>query len=292
MSKPILKLGFTDFFSPIDDFFIDVLSEDFEVVRDDQNPEYLIFCDENFGTNNLRYDESKMKKIFFTGENRRPWNYRAHHAISFDHMDGPQFFRLPLYSVENWVNQKLLGWDDIWNFQRTMRAKDKTGFCSFVASNGGCGERNEMFHKLCSYKQVDSGGRLFNNVGGSIEQDGVNSHITKTNFLKSRKFHLAYENGSYPGYVTEKILHGFLGHTVPIYWGSPTVTLDFNPNAFINRHDFNSDEHMISYINTVDNNDDLYDEMMSQPILNPRNKFLDLSRFRLWFRTNVYMGQK
>ena len=146
-----------------------------------------------------------------------------------------------------------------------------------------------MFHALNEYKTVDAGGPLFNNVGGPIDQDGFNSHITKTNFLKSRKFHLAYENSMFPGYVTEKILHGFLGESIPIYWGSPCVEMDFNSKAFINRHDFDSDREMIDYIVKVDNNDELYNDMMQQPILNDYNKFLDYSHFRKWFKTYVYV---
>lgn len=288
MTKPTIKIGFTDYFNPVDEFFTDILSEDFEVVRDDNDPNYLFFCDENFGQNNLNYDESKVVKIFYTGENRRPQNYRAHYAITFDHLDGPQFYRLPLYTLENWVNQKKLGWSDLRDFKRTMRAKDKEGFCSFVVRNGGCPVRNDFFHKLSEYKQVDSGGPLFNNVGGPIDQDGFNSHVSKTDFIKKRKFHIAYENSSYPGYVTEKILHGFLGESIPIYWGSPCVEMDFNENAFINRHRFRSTDEMFNYIKVVDQNDELYDEMMSQPILSRYNRFLDLSNFRYWFRENVY----
>ena len=102
LDKPIIRVGFTDYYEPIDEYFISILSSKFNVVRDDVNPDYLFFCDETFGTNNLKYDENKVTKIFFTGENRRPWNYRAHFAISFDHLDGNQFFRLPLYEVEDW----------------------------------------------------------------------------------------------------------------------------------------------------------------------------------------------
>lgn len=292
MSKPIIKVGFTDHFNPFDEFFTDILSHDFEIVRDDNNPNYLFFCDENFGQNNLNYDPNKVTKIFYTGENRRPYNYKAHYAISFDHLDGSQFFRLPFYSLENWVNQKKLGWCNVLDFKRTMRAKDKEGFCSFVVRNGACQERNEIFHLLSQYKRVDSGGPLFNNVGGPIEQDGFNSHITKTNFIKKRKFHIAYENSSYPGYVTEKILHGFLGESIPIYWGSPCVEMDFNVDAFISRYKFRSTNDMLEYIKLVDTNDDLYDEIMSQPILpvQDHNRFLDFSDFRYWFRENVYKG--
>ena len=46
--KPTIRVGFVDYFNPVDEFFIDVLSPSFDVVRDDRNPEYLFFCDENF----------------------------------------------------------------------------------------------------------------------------------------------------------------------------------------------------------------------------------------------------
>ena len=59
MTKPILNLGFTDTFGAIEEFFTETLSQDFEIVRDDENPDYLIFGDRNFGENNLRYDETK-----------------------------------------------------------------------------------------------------------------------------------------------------------------------------------------------------------------------------------------
>lgn len=288
MTKPTIRVGFVDYFNPVDEFFIDVLSRDFDIVRDDANPQFLFFCDENFGQRNLEYDPRNVVKIFYTGENRRPWNYQAHYAITFDHLEGPQFFRLPLYAFENWVNQKKLGWIDVRDYDRTMRAKDKTGFCSFVVRNGGCEQRNNLFHRLNQYKIVDAGGPLFNNVGGPIDQDGFNSHITKRDFLRSRKFHIAYENSSYPGYVTEKILHGFLADTIPIYWGSPCVEMDFNTSAFVSRHDFQTDDEMIDYIMFLDNNDHEYDKMMERPILNPRNKFLEFDHLRQWFRFDVF----
>ena len=51
-----IKIGFTDYFEPVDEFFTDILSKRYEVVRDDADPDYLFFCDETFGQNNLKYD--------------------------------------------------------------------------------------------------------------------------------------------------------------------------------------------------------------------------------------------
>jgi alpha(1,3/1,4) fucosyltransferase len=291
MNKPLLKLGFIDYCNPIDEFFIDTLSRQFQIERNDENPDYLIFCDKNFGQQNMKFNDRKVIKIFFTGENARPFEYHAHHAISFDHLDGKHFYRLPLYVLDNWVNTKKLKMLDITQIPRTATASEKTGFCSFVVRNGGCNERNNMFFLLSEYKKVDSGGPLFNNTGEILNREGLEGfHVSKKNFLQKRKFNLCYENSSYPGYVTEKIFHALTYNTIPIYWGSPTVEIDFNPKAFVSRHDFRNDKEMLDFIVHLDNNENAYNEMLQQPILNFGNKFLDLDRFNHWFMDSVYRG--
>lgn len=80
--------------------------------------------------------------------------------------------------------------------------------------------------------------------------------------------------------------------TVPIYWGSPTAALDFNPKAFLNRCDYASDRDFFDAIVRLHSNKNAYNEMYMQPmfredefkkIFNPDN-FLD------WFQQNVYQG--
>ena len=163
-------------------------------------------------------------------------------------------------------------------------------FCTFVVMNGGCRERNEIFHSLSKYKQVASGGALFNNIGGILSREGSDFHLSKFAFLKQGKFNLCYENSSFPGYVTEKIYQALYCNTIPIYWGSPTVAMDFNREAYISRHNYNTDAEMIEHIIELDNNDDMYNKMLQQPILNPYNNVLDLNNLLKWFGQNVYKG--
>ena len=101
---------------------------------------------------------------------------------------------------------------------------------------------------------------------------------------------MCYENSSYPGYVTEKLFHALTYNTIPIYWGSPTVEMDFNKKAFISRHEFQSDEEMLDFIVYLDNNEDAYNEMLRQPILNSGSRFFDLDKFNSWFMNSVYRG--
>jgi hypothetical protein len=105
MTKPILKLGFTDTFGAISNFFVNILSEDYTIIRDDVNPDYLIFGDKNFGNNNVHFNNKRCIKIFYTGENERPWNYDCHYAITFDHIDDDRHYRLPLYVIYDYDNQ-------------------------------------------------------------------------------------------------------------------------------------------------------------------------------------------
>lgn len=50
-----------------------------------------------------------------------------------------------------------------------LQLENKTDFCSFVYSNADAAKcREKIFSKLSEYKQVNSGGRYNNNVGGPV----------------------------------------------------------------------------------------------------------------------------
>jgi hypothetical protein len=295
MNKPLLKLGFTDTFSSIANFFMVILSEDYDIVRDDVNPDYLIFGDRNFGNNNINYNDRRCIKIFYTGENERPNNYHCNYAISFDHVDNEQQYRLPLYVIYDFDNQHR----DVNNTKTVDRdpsdliKKFKDKFCSFVVKNGACEKRNYFFQRLNEYKKVDSAGPLFNNMG-YILQRGDGAVEAKMKFLNDYKFNLCFENSSYAGYTTEKLYEAYMFGTVPIYWGSPTIECDFNPKAFLNWHDYQDDDAFMEAIIEVDTKPELYEQMYMEPLFNswkePYNKYLDMNRFRSWFKKNVYKG--
>ena len=47
------------------------------------------------------------------------------------------------------------------------------------------------------------------------------------------KFSISFENDSYPGYVTEKLLESYLCESVPIYWGDLGVASPINHDAIL-----------------------------------------------------------
>lgn len=283
-----IKIQFTDTWDACIDFFLDLLSNryDVEVTND---AEFLLFCDENFGSNNLNISKNDITKVLFTGENRRPENYDCHYAISFDHNFNPWHYRLPLYVVDMWaieVFHKISSRPYGYLFQKHETfAKDKSEFCAFVHRNSNNPIRNNFFKKLNSIKQVNSAGKLYNNTG--IDLPDVESKI---NYFSKHKFSLCFENSSYPGYVTEKILHGFYGNTIPIYWGSRTIVKDFNPSSFINYFDYENEESLIDTILKIDSNDNLYDKIINTPkfLYNIPNEYVIVNNFLNWFDAIVY----
>mgnify|MGYP003339437946 CR=1 FL=1 len=181
--KKKLKLGFADTHEHLATFFYSILSTRYDIELDNDNPEFLLFGDENFGTRNLSFSKDKCVKVFYTGENRRPQNYDCHYAISFDHIFEPWHYRLPLFVVYAWAMKYIHKLPYEFFELLNCKPKEKTGFCSFVVSNPNGTERNEFFHKLNAIKRVDSAGRHLKNI--NIDLSG---EMAKDNFIASRKF--------------------------------------------------------------------------------------------------------
>ena len=154
-----LRLGFADTFDGAKEYFTHLLSKRFEIIRDDVRPDYLIFGDRNFGESNKRYEN--CVRIFYTGENQRPSDYRCDFAISFDHPTSNSMFRLPLYLIYEYDHK-------IWQNRQARHENDfdKKEFCSFVVKNPGCQYRNAYFLNLNQIALVKAAGPLYNNMPG------------------------------------------------------------------------------------------------------------------------------
>lgn len=249
--KPTLKLLFTDFwggFHPSGNIFVQFLRKNFEIEISDQ-PDILFYSVYDF--NHLKY---RCPKIFFTAENVRPNFHECDRSLTFDfNTFHGKNFRLPYYRTR--YGSRLLELCKPLDVEAVF--KSKTKFCCTVVSNGKGKERNQFYELLSQYKKVDSGGRYLNNVGGPVEN--------KMDFIKDYKFVLAFENTSYPGYTTEKIVEPMLVNSVPVYWGSPRIGRDFNRNSIVNLNDFSSFQEAVDAIIELDSNDDLYKEKIKEP---------------------------
>lgn len=254
MSKPKIKIQFADFwdvFDPKDNFIIDAIKDNFEYEISD-DPDF-VFCS-IFGRSHLKYS---CAKIFYTGENILPDFNLVDYALAFQEIDFyDRYLRLPHYVLyPNEVNLALNKhtMDDEWYL------KDRK-FCNFVISNAiSDPARGQMIEELNKYKMVASGGRYKNNVGGPVKD--------KIEFQKGYKFTMTFENSGERGYTTEKIIEAFASGTVPIYWGNPDIAKEFNPDAFVNCHDYDSFENVVKAVKEIDNDDEKYLKMVKSPIV-------------------------
>lgn len=247
-----IKIKFVDFWNGFieeKNFFVDLLRESYTVEISDF-PDFVFYS--VFGTKHLNYS---CTKIFFTGENVAPDFTVCDYAFSFDYLDNPNNYRLPLYNLSTYSYDKILFPKII--DDRLINRK----FCNYVISNGYPGYRNTFIQKLEKYKHIDSGGRYRNNIGGRVND--------KISFHNQYKFSITFENsarrGEHDGYTTEKIVEAMIAQSMPIYWGNPVVYKDFNVASFVNFYDFRSEKEMIDYIIYLDNNDDAYREKFAQP---------------------------
>jgi hypothetical protein len=89
----------------------------------------------------------------------------------------------------------------------------------------------------------------------------------KLAFELQHKFSFSFENSSYPGYCTEKLVQSFAAQTVPIYWGDPTAADTFNEEAFINCNRYSSWDEVLEAIKRIDADPALYEHMLQAPAL-------------------------
>jgi len=273
IAKPVLKVHFTDFwvdFDPENNFFINILRESFLVEIDAVNPDILFYSYK--GNNFLNFD---CNRVFFTGENIRPRLFDCDYALCFDYSSNKRIIRLPLYVLykgfETLVNPK-----DV-----DLMLSQKSKFCSFVVSNRYAQKRISFFKKLSKYKKVDSGGGYLNNIGYPV--------VDKSEFLKPYKFNIAFENTSFPGYTTEKVMEPMVAGSIPIYWGNPLINQDFNTKSFINWNDYGSDEAVIERIIELDQDEEKYRKMLAEPWLtgNMFNQYNDINKIEEKFKSII-----
>lgn len=270
----INKIAFVDFwdgFEPNNNFLIHLFKsvrEDIEVVEPSKADTIIFSC---FGNSNSYYQDKK--KIYFTGENKRPNFNTCDYSISFDFDDyNGRNIRIPLwYYYIDWFNKGSynnpsylipIEYLDKPNEFSNVK-KDK--FCSAVFSNP-VGTRVNMINLINSYKKVDCYGKPH-----SLKlQDGERY---KMDIISQYKFSVCFENSLYDGYYTEKLLHAKIAGNIPIYYLDKNYIKDFNPDSCLNLIDFENMEHLLEKIKEIDANDMIYKKMLSENLI--LNKNLD-----------------
>jgi hypothetical protein len=261
-----MKINFLDFwgdFDPTNNFFfyfIKNIFPDAQLAPINQCDYIIYSC---FGNNHKHVDRRKTKKIFYTGENKRPNFSECDYSFSFDieDYDGKNV-RIPLYFLYidffnqgTYTNPKYLLPAD-WIDSNPYIETEKKKFCAAVFSN----PTEQRMNLLKAIKNVDCYGRPFGN-----HSDGED---IKYRILSEYKFSICPENSKHPGYYTEKLFHAKTSGTIPIYSCGGDPSIDFNTKSFINIDSFTNLEELSEYIDYVNNNDHEYLKIKNEKLFN------------------------
>ena len=132
------------------------------------------------------------------------------------------------------------------------------------------------------------GGRFKNNIGGRVKN--------KTFFLSSYKFSIAMENSEGDGYSSEKIYQSYRSGTIPIYYGNYMIDEIFNPKSYILIKGEKDMQKKIEYIKRIDNDDNLYINMLKENIYidkyNCIDKYNQIDKELKSFYYNIFSQEK
>lgn len=264
-----------------------------------QRPDVIVF----FNSIPNAFKHSNIPKILFSGE---PTDLSGRGACTLvvDCKDtpnrrprSPRFSYYPFYvrslSERGHNNARQL----IKPIDYHQLAPTKTKFCAFLYSHDA-EPRNQFFHMLSKYKQVDALGKAptkFHGPRPQSRKDRGSHDITKGTYNDGAvsayikyKFVIAFENSSHPGYVTEKIINPMFAGAIPIYWGAPDVVNQFNEKSFINANGPGGLEKAVQRVIEIDQNPELYAQILQEPWLinnqlskwltNPSNYFTEAIR--------------
>lgn len=157
------------------------------------------------------------------------------------------------YELFNIQNQKTIA-------ERINKSKDI--FCSIISSTNSI-HRQKYIDFVSYYKPVE----IYGQISNDTNRHNISEEMIQT-IYESSKFNLAIENSiSIEGesYITEKIAKAYRYGCIPIYFGSDYVYEIFNEKTFIDAKKYDEDE-LREIIRNINKNDDLYNNIINQPI--------------------------
>jgi hypothetical protein len=158
-------------------------------------------------------------------------------------------------------------------------SKRNIGFCS-VAQSSSNNFREIILNKLNEYKIVSSCGEWKQSQNKHEQLNkyqwmhpnyiGRNDGLTyreKIFLLQKYKFNIAIHYTDTDYIVQEKLFHAFFSGAIPIFFGNRFIVEEgFNPNSFINLHNFDNLDNFLDTIKSIDSNDRLYKQYIEEPI--------------------------
>jgi len=207
------------------------------------------------------YMKTWKYSILFSGESRIYSNTKEYSIVLYGQRNHNNIVNCPLFIPYIYCN----------NFVSRLQASESNPRIAknkvlAIISNPNGDIRNKILDILESNEiEIVYAGNYKNNIGNQLKDYYNTKEFLE--YVSQFKFVLAMENSREDTYITEKICHGLLADTVPIYWGSKRVVDYFNPERFINIETFDDIPILVDKIQSCFNNDSEWNAIISKPIL-------------------------
>lgn len=268
------------------------LSETGLAIKESEEADFIIYNVFGDFIANVASDNSKAIKILFISEPVSSDFIFFDYCIGFEPYDyGGRncFYPFFLYScVANNIIPTQVSYADAFSI-----LKSKDIFCEMVFRHDGRDlSRKKYFDLLSSYKKVESAGTYLNNQKDHLVVDYRDGSRTKYDFQKRCKFSLCIQSIKKEWFINEKIMHSLYANEIPIFFGCEEVKTIFNPKRIIFIEDYPNDIDLLNRIIEIDNNDELFCDIISQPIFNNPNFVDETIDNASKFLYDVFVSQK
>ena len=144
----------------------------------------------------------------------------------------------------------------------------KTEFCAFLYFKD-YPHRVNIFKNIQAFKHVHALGKSCNNTQINVTRNIYSNEETFYDIavqLYSRfKFVLAVENCWKDGYFTEKIILPMFAHSIPLYWGHPSVFEYINKKRVIYLPDYPTLHYLFQLLKRLLANESEYENILKEP---------------------------
>jgi len=200
----------------------------------------------------------KWKQTYlFNGESTMKCNPNLYDVVLWGERNYKNVVNVPLfipYIYSNNFVEKITETKNITNIP-------KKDVCVIISNPGG-GVRNHFLNELDKTFNVTYAGLYKNNIGQNIPFAYNTPEFL--NFISQFKFIVSMENSRNDTYITEKIVHGLIANTIPIYWGSTRVFDYFNNERILCLENENSISKTINIMKEICCSNDKWIQKVNQ----------------------------
>jgi hypothetical protein len=259
--KKTIKIAFKKFWSGFDYkdcLFYLLLSKHYDVeVTDILTEDIDILFVSCYGNEIIDDWVGTIKTVEICFENFYPNFNKFDYFIGTYNINNERSLRLPIYWYHSFYNvYQPYPFINEPNLTKDI-LQEKNNTIGMVISNSHR-DGIEYLLKLMEKFDFKSGGNFHKNI------EIGRKYSDKIELFKTCKFGIAFENSIHDDYITEKIYDCYLANVIPIYFGAKNINNDFNPESFINVHNYKNTDDLIQHIDYLMNNEDAYMDMLNK----------------------------